>query len=299
MTPLAASLVARCSFPPPGEAIDCAVSGGPDSLALLLLAAAAGCVATAYHVDHGIRPGSAGEAEVVRGAAERLGCGFVALTVSCGPGPNLEARASEARFAALPEGVATGHTADDQAETVLLNLMRGAGGSGAGAMQPGRRHPILALRRSETAALVAESGLEAVDDPSNRDPAIRRNRVRHELLPLMAAIAERDVVPLVNRFAELVAGDAAVVDLLAGELDPTEVATLRAVPLAVRRGALRRFVQSATGSGYPPDRATVERALQVVDGAVTASEIGHGYLLRRTAGRLRIVAPTERTGDVR
>jgi hypothetical protein len=115
----------------------------------------------------------------------------------------------------------------------------------------------------------------------------------------MAGIAQRDVVPLLNRFAELAAGDAAVVDLLAAEVDPTEVVTLRAVPLAVRRRALRRFVQSGTGSGYAPDRATVERALQVVDGSVTACEIGEGFLLRRTAGRLRIVAPSERVGDVR
>ena len=93
LSPLAASLLGRCAFPARGEPLACAVSGGADSLALLALAVAAGCEATAYHVDHGIRPGSAGEADVVRAGAERLGAGFIGLRVEVAAGPNLEARA--------------------------------------------------------------------------------------------------------------------------------------------------------------------------------------------------------------
>ena len=129
-----------------------AVSGGPDSLALMVLAVAAGCDVVAYHVDHGIRAGSSAEARVVASAANRLGVRFVALSVDCAPGANLEARARAARYAALPRGVATGHTADDQAETILLNLMRGAGLDGLSGMAVGPAHPILALRRVETRA---------------------------------------------------------------------------------------------------------------------------------------------------
>ncbi|MHB1854368.1 MAG: ATP-binding protein, partial [Acidimicrobiales bacterium] len=98
------------------------MSGGADSLALLVLAVATGRAVTAFHVDHGLRPGSAAEADRVAAAAAGLGAGFRALSVEVEPGPNLEARARAARRAVLPPDASTGHTADDQAETVLLNL---------------------------------------------------------------------------------------------------------------------------------------------------------------------------------
>src|SRR5579871_5597921 len=102
---LEASLLGRASFPPPGTQVALAVSGGPDSMALLVLAVGAGCEATAFHVDHGLRHGSAEEAVLVARAAERLGAGFVSLAVAVAEGPNLEARARTARFSILPEGV--------------------------------------------------------------------------------------------------------------------------------------------------------------------------------------------------
>ncbi|HLX87195.1 MAG TPA: ATP-binding protein, partial [Acidimicrobiales bacterium] len=110
-------LAGRATFPPPGSEVLCAVSGGADSLALLVLAAEAGCRVTAVHVDHGLRPGSDEEAEVVAAAAARVGAAFRAEQVQVEPGPNLEARARAARRARLGEDAATGHTMDDQAET--------------------------------------------------------------------------------------------------------------------------------------------------------------------------------------
>src|SRR5439155_2730527 len=177
------------------------------------------------HVDHGLRPGSAGEADVVRAAAARFGAAFRAVTATVGDGPNLEARARVLRYAALPPDALTGHTADDQAETLLLNLMRGAGIDGLAGMRPQRR-PLLGLRRRETRALCAELGLVAVEDPSNLDPAHRRNRVRHELLPLVDAIAERDVAAVLARQAELVRADVDLPDELAAALDPPPAAAL-------------------------------------------------------------------------
>src|SRR3954447_2538752 len=203
----AAELLARCEFPAIGP-VTCAVSGGADSLALLILARAAGLEATAVHVDHGLRPGSAAEASVVADAAERLGAGFRAATARIEPGPNLEERARSARYAQLPDDVLTGHTADDQAETVLLNLLRGAGLDGLCGMRRDGRRPLLGLRRAETAALCAATGFEPVQDPTNPDPRFRRNRVRHELLPLIDDIAARDIVPVLARQAELLAADA-------------------------------------------------------------------------------------------
>ena len=109
------------------------MSGGADSLALLVLARAAGCAVTAVHVDHGLRAGSAREADVVRDAAARFDAAFRLVQVAVAPGPNLEARAREARYAALPPGVLTGHTLDDRAETMVLNRLRGAGPDGMAA----------------------------------------------------------------------------------------------------------------------------------------------------------------------
>ncbi len=219
--PLLADLLTRCTFPPPGTALACAVSGGPDSLALLLLAVEAGCLVTAYHVDHGLRPGSAAEAEVVAKLAADLGAGFEARSVAVAQGPNLEARARAARFGVLPAGVATGHTMDDQAETVLLNVLRGAAADGLAGMAPGLRHPLLALRRAETHALCRVAGLEPVRDPSNEDAAFTRNRVRHELLPLCADVAGRDPVPLLARQAALLRDDVALLEALAAAPCPT------------------------------------------------------------------------------
>ena len=127
-------LLERCTFPSAGTPVVCAVSGGPDSTALLVLACAAGLQVEAVHVDHGLRPESAGEAAVVEATAARFGASFRAVAVHVGAGPNLEARARTARYAQLPPDVLTGHTADDQAETVLINLLRGSGTAGLAGM---------------------------------------------------------------------------------------------------------------------------------------------------------------------
>jgi tRNA(Ile)-lysidine synthase len=280
---LAASLVHRCTFPPAGAEVTCAVSGGADSLALLVLARAASCDVTAVHIDHGLREGSAAEAEVVRAAAERFGASFRSERVTLAPGPNLEARARDARWGVLPADALTGHTADDQAETVLLNLMRGAGLDGLAGMPRGR-HPLLALRRAETHALCGEFGLTPVQDPSNDDPRHRRNRVRHELLPLLDDIAKRDVAGLVARQADLLSDDASYLNERAAELDPTDARALAAAPVALARRALRRWLDD----GHPPDAATVERALAVARGDAIACDLTTGRRLHRTAMRLRI-----------
>jgi tRNA(Ile)-lysidine synthase len=283
-------LLRRCSFAAPGTAVHCAVSGGPDSLALLVLAVAAGCEATAVHVDHGLRPGSDAEADVVRAAAERFGAAFTGLRVEVAPGPDLEARARAARRAALPPGSLLGHTADDQAETVLLNLLRGAGVDGLAGFDPAVR-PIRALRRHETHSLCARLGLEPVRDPSNLDPVHRRNRVRHELLPLLDAIAERDVVPVLARQADVVRDDRALLDKLAASIDPTDARALAAAPPALARRAVRRWLRDGPEL-HPPDRATVERVLAVARGAAVACEVGGGRSIRRSKGRLQLQPPT-------
>lgn len=259
-------------------------------MALMILAIEAGCRVTAVHVDHRLRACSHTEAEVVAAAAIRFGASFASKTIHVATGPNLEARAREARYAVLPDDVMTGHTADDQAETMLLNLMRGASSSGLAAMRPGLRRPILALRRSTTARLCAALDVTVVDDPSNRDTAFLRNRVRHELLPAMNALAQRDLVPVLTRQAGLLRDDADLLDELAAAIDPTDAKQLAAAPLPLARRAVRRWL----ATDHPPDAATVDRVLRVADGSASGCDIGSGRRVERSRQRLRLLGdPTE------
>ncbi len=288
--PLIADLLARATFPPKGTAVTAAVSGGADSLALLVLAVEAGLECTAVHVDHGLRPGSADEAGVVEAACARLGARFIAETVDVQAGPNLEARAREARYAVLPPDVMTGHTADDQAETALLNLLRGAALPGLAGMRPGPRRPLLRLRRADTETLCCALGLEPVRDPSNLDPSFRRNRVRHELLPLLDAIAERDIAAVLARQADIVRADDDLLVQLAGAIDVTDAAALAVAPLPLARRAVRKWLAGA-GDGSPPSAGEVERVLAVARVEAAACEVSGGRRVERSGMRLRLTRP--------
>lgn len=282
-----AELVARCRFPAPGTAVDCGVSGGADSLALLVLAVEAGCRVTAVHVDHGLRPGSAAEADVVAAAATRFGARFRAEQAQVSPGPNLEARAREARYRVLGPDTLVAHTADDQAETVLLNLLRGAAAPGLGGMSEHRR-PLLGLRRAETEALCRHVGLDPIADPMNNDPRFTRVRVRHEVLPLLDEVAGRDLVPVLCRNAahlrDLVAWAAAAAD----DVDPRDARAVAAAPRPVAATAIRAWLAAETGADHPVDTAAVERVLAVAEGRHLATEIPGGHRVARSDQRLRV-----------
>ncbi len=279
------ALISRCTFPAAGSAVTCAVSGGADSLALLVLAIAAGCHPTAVHVDHGLRPESATEFSLVARAADRLGAPARSVTVHVGDGPNLEARARSARYGALPEDVLTGHTCDDQAETVVINVLRGAALDGMAGMRPGPRHPLLGLRRHETLSVCSAVGLDVVDDPSNHDRRFLRNRVRHDLLPVLSEAAGRDLVPVLARQAALLRDEADLLDELALAIDPTDARELAAAPVALARRTVRLWL---AGAGHPPDAATVMRVLEVASGGALACDVGSGRRVTRSHQRLTL-----------
>jgi tRNA(Ile)-lysidine synthase len=283
--PATLTLLEKCTFPPRGTEVTCAVSGGADSMTLMVLAIAAGCVVTAIHVDHGLRRGSDAEADVVASAADRFGAAFRSETIDVPAGPNLEARARDGRYAVLPDDVMTGHTADDQAETVLINLMRGASTTGLAGMRPGPRRPILALRRASTIRFCHAQGIQVVDDPSNRDPVFLRNRVRHELLPLMDELAVRDLVPVLTRQAHLLRDDGDLLDELALTIDPRDAKALAAAPVSLARRAVRRWLAME----HPPDAATVERVLGVAGGLASGCDIGAGRRVERSRQRLQLL----------
>ena len=286
----ASGLLERCTFPEAGSTVDLAVSGGPDSCGLAILATAAGLDATLHHVDHRLRAGGPAEAALVASLAELLGAQFVAHTVAVGAGGNLEARARDARRAALPSGVLTGHTMDDQAETVLLNLLRGSGIDGLAGMSSTTK-PMLGLRRAEVRVLVETRGVPVVSDPTNFDLALRRNLVRARVLPELSRVAGRDLVPVLARQASILRDDAAWLDAAAitAVPDPADVAALRDAPPALRRRRLRAFARdSASRGAHPPSSSEVDRIEAVVSGEAVATELAGGRRVARRGGRLRV-----------
>jgi tRNA(Ile)-lysidine synthase len=237
------------------------------------------------HVHHGLRDSADHDADVARVIAARLGAEFRSVHVDVHDGPNLEARARQARREALGPDAMTGHTADDQAETLLLALLRGAGATGLGAINPGHRHPILALRRSETRSLCAQLDLIVAEDPTNNDPRFRRNRIRHEVLPLLNDVAERDVTVLLARTADLLRADEQFLDELAAAIDPTDAAALTAAPTVLGARAIRQWLEH---EGYPPDADTVRRVLAVAKGDARACELVGGRRVERRGNRVHL-----------
>ena len=197
-----------------GEAVLTALSGGADSVALLhvlrALAPELGLSLHAVHVDHGLRPESGADADFVGELCRAWDVPLRVARVEVLRDPaagwdGLEAAARRARYAAFRRAaaeagaarVATGHTADDQAETVLMRLLEGAGPRGLGGIAPVRGayvRPLIEARRSEIEAYLRAHGIEWVEDATNRDPRFLRNRVRGDVLPFLAARLDPGIV---------------------------------------------------------------------------------------------------------
>ena len=289
------NLLDVCHFPDPGTSVDLAVSGGPDSLGLLLLALRAGLVVTVHHVDHHARAASGDDARHVEALCAALDVGFVRHDVMVEPGGNFEARARAARRAAMPEAVLTGHTMDDLVETVLLNMLRGSGLDGMSPMVDNPTKPLRDVRRRDLHFFVAASTFTPRYDETNEDPAYRRNRVRHELLAVMNDVAGRDLVPLLARQAGLMYDERVWLDELsrddtATSLDEADCRQLREWPRARLRRWLRVQLRHADqGDGtHPPSADEVERAIEVVRGVVTATELSGARRLSRKGQRLTL-----------
>ncbi len=193
------------------DTVLCATSGGPDSTALLhVLARLRGSLGhrvVACAIDHGLRSEAGAEIAQVESLARELEVPMEIVALRVEPGGNLQARARSARWEALIEvagrlgaaTIATGHTADDRAETVLLRLLRGAGPRGLAVLPPRdgvRVRPLLRARRRDVLEHLRRHGLAFAEDPSNRDPRFARVRVRLEVLPLLETLAPRVVESL-------------------------------------------------------------------------------------------------------
>jgi tRNA(Ile)-lysidine synthase len=286
-----ADLLKRTHFPTRNDRLVCAVSGGADSLALALLAVASGVAIEMHHVDHGLRADSSVDASFVKSFAAFLDVPLVSHRVIVEPGPNVEARARDARFALLPQVVATGHTSDDVAETLLINLVRGSGLDGLAVLRNSgdRLQPIRGLRRFETRQLCVDVGVEPFDDPMNNDKTLQRVRMRTEVLPLLNNIAARDVVPLLVRLGDVASADVDLLDTLAALLDPRDAKLLATADPQLAKRAIRQWLRDeGPGGGYVPTLAVVSRVYDVAIGHVVATEIGLGWSVTRKNQRLRL-----------
>jgi tRNA(Ile)-lysidine synthase len=296
-----------------GTPVVLAVSGGPDSvgMARLVVAARPDLAATVVHVRHGLRD-DAHDAEIAAAHAQALGLAWEIIPVSvvaAGTGPEDAAR--RARWEALAAAargvgasvIATGHTADDQAETVLLNLARGTGLAGLAGM-PSQRdiagdltviRPVLGLRRSVVAAAAAASGLPVAHDPTNTDPAQRRSRARSDVLPRLGSLTGggTDPVEALARVARHAARDndylddvaAAALTRATGRWGPVHV-----LPVAVLDGAhaaiatrMVRLLARRAGGQRLTD-AMVSAVLGLRDGHV--AQLGAGLQFSRGGGFL-------------
>jgi tRNA(Ile)-lysidine synthase len=230
-------------------------SGGPDSLALLHvlrdLAPRAGLRVRAVYVDHGLRAAAAAEGAFVLDQAARLGVNAEVTRVDL-QGRRTMAAARTARYAALERvarargatHVAVAHTLDDQAETVVMRLLRGAGVRGLAGMPIARPlgavpliRPLLECSRAQIERFCGARGLAPVRDPTNQDPHYLRSRVRHQILPLLARENPRIATLLAQLAARLGQIDAHI-ERAAAEIDATRVTELRAAPAPVRARAL-------------------------------------------------------------
>jgi tRNA(Ile)-lysidine synthase len=277
-----------------GETIVVGVSGGPDSVALLdglaRLSGAHSFTLVAAHLDHGLRPDSADDVAFCSGLCARLGVAFRSGTAdvrgrAARERGGLEQAARRARYEFLravrreqgAAAIAVAHTRDDQAETVLLRLLRGSGRRGLAGMRARNGdvvRPLLAVSRADVLAHLSARGLPWRDDPTNADRSLLRNRVRHELLPYLEERFNPRLREVLARTAALLADEAQLLSASAalglaqalradGDDIVLDRASLAAMPPALARIALRQVLERAGGL-RGVSAAHVEKVLALV-----------------------------------
>ena len=290
----------------PGDHVLVACSGGPDSTALLhvlhRLRNELGITLCAASIDHGLRPESAAEVRQVGELAESLGVPFVAARVEVPTeGASIQARARELRYRVLHEiaasqsatCIAVGHTQDDQAETVLARILRGAGIRGLGGIEARRAdgvvRPLIDCRREAVRAYAIERDVPFVDDPSNHQRAFERVRIRHEVLPALRTEDPRVVehlCALSDEAAELNEHvDAETPELPSPGERFASAEVLDQLPAPVRIRWLRGWIARETG--LTPSRSHLTELGRLLTGRGEVL-LGSGWSVRREAGGLSL-----------
>jgi tRNA(Ile)-lysidine synthase len=305
LTGPAGQVVTALAGLPPGPQV-VALSGGADSAAALWGAVEAARQVRAVHVDH-----HRAASPVLRAAAEaiarKLEVTLEVVEVDVPPGPSFEGQARRVRREALARNLGTGewlvlgHTRDDQAETVLMNLLRGSGLDGLAGMRrrrPPIARPLLGLARSDTRLVATAAGLAWRDDPANADQRHLRNRLRVELVPLLEARYQPGLQPNLARLADIVAGEVDLLDELSTAIPVEESATGRRVAVgaldaarpAVAARVLRRLV-AELGDGYPPTATQLARVLELASAPAGEAPVTGGITARRQGPWLVLERP--------
>ena len=309
----------------PGQQVGVAVSGGADSVCLLRvlleLAPRLGLHLSVLHLNHGLRGEESREDErFVRELAARLGLPAVVRAVDVAALPdNLEQAARHARIAFFREQlagglarIATGHTRDDQAETVLFRFLRGSGGAGLAAIRPvttdGIVRPLLAAGRDDVERFLRQRGIVWREDSSNASLQFARNRIRHQLLPQLArewnpAIGENLIAPPIGRWPRRNTGTPKSAGWLriscwnAMARSWSRAEALRQLPLAVARRLVRYALERTKGDLRGVDFGHIAAILNLA-----ASPLGHGRTqapgvdVERSLDWVRFARPADGTG---
>ncbi len=312
----------------PGDTVLVAVSGGPDSVCLLAaLHALSGELGIALHIahlDHMFRgKESADEALFVAALAKRLGLPSTIESVDVPAlcrerGLSVQTGAREARYAFLSRTaekvgasrIATGHTATDQAETVLLRLLRGAGSAGFSGIPPMRGRfirPLIETTREEVLEHLARSGLSFVTDPSNAKPLYTRNRIRLELMPVLKQFNPRIVETLAAE-AALFKDESEALDLSVetavqaitekqGDGFVVQRGAFLALHPAIRRRLLRRLAEALAGGPSGLSWVQVDEALQFMSAASTGRtmRLPAALTIERAYGQF-LIGPSTQAG---
>jgi len=299
----------------PGTLVLAAVSGGADSLcllhALIRLRGLLGIDVACFHFDHGIRAGSGDDLAFVRAEAARLEVPFASDRASDAPigGQSVEAWARTARYRALRTAagrlgagaIATGHTLDDQAETVLMACLRGGGLDAVSGIAPVAGdvvRPLLDVRRDETEAFCRALGLAPRHDPMNDDASFLRVALRRDVIPTVEGATGRGVAESLARTARLLRDDARFLDDLARQAessvrmsDPSgevilRAGTLAALPHPIAARVIRRAMIDA---GAPGEAVHVDAILDLAAGRPGRSaSLRAGLLARRDREYVRL-----------
>ncbi|MCA9521676.1 MAG: tRNA lysidine(34) synthetase TilS [Myxococcales bacterium] len=255
-----------------GDPLVVGFSGGADSTALALLLSELGHPLRLVLVDHGNRP-LGGERRQIETLAGMLGCAFEIRSVVVAEEASWEAAARRSRYAALleaaegdrPCAVATGHTADDQAETVLLRILRGSGLRGLRAIHYRREdavvRPLLDVRRTDLRAYLDRRGVTWCDDPTNEEPRFLRNRLRREVMPALEGFSATAISQLAH-LAQAAADELELLERLLAptlDVDPTAGIDLTTLPSPIGAALVRRLLER-----HAPHSAVTRRQIEAL-----------------------------------
>lgn len=275
-----------------------ACSGGADSIALCAFFYAFELDCGIAYVDHAIS-GATAECEIlVKEIAHIYDFPFYTASLRMAESyvlsSNVEAKAREFRYGALEkirqthsyDLIATAHHMDDYVETFLINLIRGTGSKGASLQLHNETivRPLINWRKHDLEEVVKKCGLQFFLDPMNEDKRFVRNRIRHEVIPLLSEISRRDVTPLIARAAQHVANDNSFLDSYASAMWPKDQAStsdLKMLDTQLQVHALRVWI-----GGYPPTNDEMARILEVVHHERTSVQLSGNRTIWRRGGVL-------------